>query len=111
MVQVHDGRGIDHRWRQYDRDWAPLSRNAVPGAAPAGLEAMIDAAKRLAPGRKILRVGGQPLFGEFCLNPGSGLNPFDPLSLDKWLGAQWNAGRSQVKKRSRGLFRALSPMP
>ena len=36
-------------------------------------------------------VGGQPLFGEFCLFPGSGLDPFDPVSIDERLGALWAA--------------------
>jgi hypothetical protein len=61
---------------------------------------MLAAAERLASGHDFLRVdffevNGQPLFGEFCLYPGSGLDPFDPPQLDDWLGAQWSAERQQ----------------
>ena len=57
---------------------------------------MLDAAERLAGKRDFLRVDfyeidGQVKFGEFCLFPGSGLDPFDPVSLDQHLGALWAA--------------------
>ena len=104
-VQVHDGRGGDHRWHQYDRHWRALSREAGGQAAPSSLAAMLAAAERLARNQDFMRVDfyevdGQPLFGEFCLYPGSGLDPFDPPSLDSWLGAQWSAERSAA-----GAFR------
>jgi hypothetical protein len=99
MVQVHRGRGTDHVWCQYGRDWSPLSQNAGADAPPHGLGAMLAAAECLGEGDDFIRVdfyevGGQPLFGEFCLYPGSGLDPFDPPSLDDWLGAQWSAERA-----------------
>ena len=55
---------------------------------------MIAAAERLAGDRHFLRVDfyeheGRALFGEFCLYPGSGLDPFSPGSLDLWLGSRW----------------------
>ena len=95
MVQVHDGRGVRHRWSQYGRDWGRLSKEGTV-AAPHSLAAMLGAAERLGQGHDFLRVDfyevdGQPLFGEFCLYPGSGLDPFDPPTLDDWLGAQWSA--------------------
>ena len=57
---------------------------------------MIAAAERLGEGQDFVRVDfyevdGRALFGEFCLFPGSGLDPFDPPSLDDWLGSQWSA--------------------
>jgi hypothetical protein len=115
MVQMHEGRGIDHRWSQYDRCWRQLSTQSGVAPAPASLEAMLRAAERLAEGHDFLRVDfferdGRPLFAEFCLYPGSGLDPFDPPELDYWLGAQWSAehperhfaaGRAGVGARTR----------
>lgn len=103
-VQVHEGRGVDHRWRQYDRCWRPLSRNADRGEAPASLAVMLDAAERLARDHDFIRVDfyevdGRPLFGEFCLYPGSGLDPFNPPSIDAWLGAHWSAERINCPER------------
>lgn len=96
MVQVHEGRGQDHVWRQFDRHWRPLSRNARTAELPLSLASMLAAAETLAGEADFLRVdfyevGGRPLFGEFCLYPGSGLDPFDPVELDDWLGALWSA--------------------
>ncbi len=96
MVQVHEGRGLCHRWSHYDRSWRPFSSSAAPVSAPLSLTAMLAAAERLGQGHDFLRVdlyeiNGAPLFGEFCLYPGSGLDPFDPPILDDWLGAHWTA--------------------
>lgn len=100
-VQVHQGRGIAHRWTQYDRDWNCLSKRGDAGllAAPVSLPVMLEAAERLGAGHDFLRVDfyevdGKPLFGEFCLYPGSGLDPFDPLELDAYLGGLWSAQRT-----------------
>jgi TupA-like ATPgrasp len=98
MIQVHEGRGTTHRWAQYDRRWTKLSRRAAGVGAPRSLTLMIDAAERLSVGHDFLRadfyeVDGQPLFGEFCLYPGSGLDPFDPPELDDWLGVLWRNER------------------
>ncbi len=100
MVQMHEGRGADHRWSQYDRAWALLSTRVGSAPAPASLGAMLAAAERLGHGHDFLRVDfyeidAQPLFGEFCLYPGSGLDRFDPPSLDEWLGAQWSVERQE----------------
>jgi hypothetical protein len=64
------------------------------------LGAMLAAAERLGRDHDFLRVDffevdGQPVFGEFCLYPGSGLDPFDPPHLDDWLGAHWSAERPE----------------
>lgn len=94
MVQVHEGRAGKQRWSQYDRGFKPLSRLRAQTSCPSSLPAMIDAAERLAVGHDFIRVDfyevdGHPMFGEFCLYPGSGLDPFDPVSLDHWLGWEW----------------------
>ena len=98
IVQVHHGRGKHHRWSQWSRDWRPLSANARNVDAPRSLEQMLDAAEQLAGHRDFLRVDfyeidGEPKFGEYCLFPGSGLDPFDPVCLDERLGALWAAQR------------------
>ncbi|MEA1071044.1 ATP-grasp fold amidoligase family protein [Sphingomonas sp. LY160] len=115
MVQVHQGRGADHRWSQLTTEWRPLSANAFEQAPPPSLDAMIDAASRLAGGQDFLRVdfydiGGQAIFGEFCLFPGSGLDPFRPLSLDRMLGDLWSAQHPQVSAAAAGPC-AVDPVP
>lgn len=95
MVQLHEGRGEHHRWSQFDRCWRPLSTMASRRPAPVSLGAMIDAAERLGTGHDFLRVDfyeidNRPMFGEFCLFPGSGLDPFNPVDLDDWLGRYWS---------------------
>lgn len=97
MIQLHEGRGGgDHRWSQFDRDWRQLSRHRSSCPAPGSLAVMLAAAEQLGAGHDFLRVDfyevdGRPLFGEFCLFPGSGLDPFDPVELDHWLGDLWSA--------------------
>jgi hypothetical protein len=96
MVQVHEGRGEQHVWHQFDRDWQPLSHNARSSGRPISLPGMLAAAETLAGDAEFLRVDfyevdGRPLFGEFCLYPGSGLDPFHPIDLDHWLGGHWSA--------------------
>ena len=97
VVQVHTDRLGSHRWVQYDRHWNRLS-DGIEVPAPRMLDAMIIAAEALGQGHDFLRVDfydlpGQPLFGEYCLYPGSGLDRFDPVSLDDLLGAKWEAAR------------------
>lgn len=103
VVQVHSGRMTDHRWVQYDPAWQQLS-GGMPVAPPSGLAAMITAAETLGRGHDFVRVDfydmpGQPLFGEFCLYPGSGLDRFDPVDLDERLGARWTAARALLARR------------
>ncbi len=55
---------------------------------------MLEAAEQLARGTDFLRVDfyevdGQPLFGEFCLYPGSGLDPLAADWIDFELGSLW----------------------
>lgn len=97
-VQVHLDRAGAHRWVLHDRYF----RRLVPGedqpVAPRSLPAMLDAAEELARGFDFLRVDfyeidGAPRFGEFCLYPGSGLDPFAADWIDFELGALWRAAR------------------
>ncbi len=96
-VQVHlDRGGRRHRWILHDRDWRPLIEGADRPPAPPSLAAMLDAAEALAAGKNFLRidfydVGGRPYFGEYCLYPGSGFDPFAADWIDFELGALWLA--------------------
>lgn len=100
-VQVHLGREALHRWIVFDPEWRRVSgATADPDPAPpSSLGRMIQAAETLARGFDFVRCdfyedGGRPLFGEFTFYPGSGLDPFDPVALDRELGARWLAVRS-----------------
>ncbi len=102
VVQVHVGRGQGgkhrHRWSQFGRDWTPLSDDPIPVPAPERLAEMLAAAEAMAGAEDFLRVdfyceGGALKFGECCLYPGSGLDPFTPDRLDLALGERWSAAR------------------
>ncbi|WP_411340815.1 ATP-grasp fold amidoligase family protein [Sphingopyxis sp. J-6] len=93
-IQVHLGRGEQHRWILHDRDWRQLVPARDCPAPPPSLAAMLAAAETLARGTSFLRVdfydiGGRPYFGEFCLYPGSGLDPFAADWIDVELGSLW----------------------
>lgn len=98
-VQVHLDRAGKHRWVLHDRDWRQLVPGADAPLPPVSLSSMLAAAEQLASGYDFLRVDfyeveGRPLFGEFCLYPGSGLDPFAADWVDFELGALWRAGRA-----------------
>jgi hypothetical protein len=93
-VQVHLGRGVRHRWILHDRHWRRLVPAADQPDPPPSLAAMLDAAEVLAGNMDFVRVdfydiGGRPVFGEFCLYPGSGLDPFAAPWIDVELGSLW----------------------
>lgn len=99
-VQVHIEREHRHRWIVFDRNWKRLT----PGNQDLGLQRpkqlskMIEAAETLAGGFDFVRVDmyevdGHPLFGEMTFYPGSGLDPFNPTSLDAEMGAYWLAAQ------------------
>ena len=99
VVQLHVGRGRRHRWSQFDRAWRPLSDDPISAPAPARLADLLAAAEAMAGPEEFLRVdfyceGGRLQFGEYCLYPGSGLDPFRPDALDLALGERWSAARS-----------------
>jgi hypothetical protein len=93
-IQVHLGRGSEHRWILHDRDWRQLVPQPDQPLRPRSLSAMLEAAEVLAAGQAFVRVdfyevGGSPLFGEFSLYPGSGLDPFAAPWIDFELGRLW----------------------
>ncbi|RST31297.1 polysaccharide biosynthesis protein [Sphingomonas ginkgonis] len=99
VVQLHAERGKKHRWTQFDRYWRPLSDDPIDAPPPKTLKAMLGAAEFLAGDRDFLRVDFYEVddklwFGEFCLYPGSGLDPFAGDGLDEWLGNSWSRAKS-----------------
>jgi len=58
LVQLHSGRGRgrDHRWSQFDRDWMPLSDDPIDAKAPPQLAEMLVAAEAMAGDEAFLRV-------------------------------------------------------
>jgi hypothetical protein len=102
FVQVHLDRHANHTWVQLDRKWQKVSdsTNGCDVEAPPNLSQMLNAAERIGSSRDHLRVdfydeGGRLWFGECCLFPGSGLDPFNPVSLDDTFGSCWTDARRQ----------------
>ena len=99
FIQVHVGREHDHRWMLFDRDWNRVSSpTADPDPSrPISLDRMMDGAENLGLGFDFVRIdfyefADRPRFGEMTFYPGSGLDPFDPPSLDDAMGALWLGG-------------------
>lgn len=112
-VQVHLARATDHRWILHDRDFRPLIAASDRPCAPRSLSAMLSAAEALAKGYDFLRVDffeidGAPRFGEFCLYPGSGLDPFAADWIDRELGGLWHAARRDAVVHGPLLLRGES---
>jgi hypothetical protein len=104
-VQVHLGRSNKHRWILHDRNWRQLVAMSEHPAPPRSLPAMLEAAEALAVGKDFLRVdfyeiAGKPLFGEFCLYPGSGLDRFAADWIDFELGDLWRQARAGMPPAS-----------
>lgn len=100
-VQVHLEREHRHRWIVMDRDWRRVSAacNGADPAPPPSLDRILAAAETLAKGQEFVRadfydVSGRPLFGELTFYPGSGLDPFDPVTLDHAMGEHWRRART-----------------
>lgn len=98
-VQVHLGRGGNHHWILHDRTFRPLIDNEHQCSAPRSLGAMLEAAEVLGAGHEFIRVDfyevdGAARFGEFCLYPGSGLDPFAADWIDFELGRLWHGAQS-----------------
>ena len=117
-VQVHLDRAGRHRWILLDRDWRRVSAQSsdVDPVAPVNLAQMIDAAEELGRGFDFVRVdlyevGGHPYFGEMTFYPGSGLDPFNPVSLDRVIGEHWTRAKSGIPSAAQqGLtFSPASP--
>lgn len=102
FVQVHLGRGENHRWIVFDKAWqrvSPKSRDRDP-PAPRSLGQMLDAAERLAIGFCFVRadfyeVCGRARFGEMTFYPGSGLERIEPL-LNHRMGMMWSSASSDL---------------
>lgn len=97
-VQVHLDRGHNHRWILHDRNWRQLVAKPDTPPPPRSLPAMLAAAEALAEGMDFVRIdfyeiAGKPLFGEFCLYPGSGLDPFAADWIDLELGRLWRLAK------------------
>lgn len=95
-VQVHLGRGVDHRWVLHDRAFRPLVDDGRQLPRPRSLGDMLAAAEILAQGQAFIRIDfyeidGAPRFGEFCLYPGSGLDRFAADWIDFELGSLWHS--------------------
>ncbi len=99
FIQVHLDRGADHRWLYFNRSWESLTPNAADNIQqPVWLAEMLNAAELMAGDRDHLRVDFYEVedgfrFGETCLFPGSGLDPFDPAALDQAFGRFWTERR------------------
>ena len=100
FVQVHLGRGARHRWIVFDRDWTRVSSHTddPDPQRPDCLREMIAGAETLGAAFDFVRVDlydidGRPRFGEMTFYPGSGLDPFDPPSLDQVMGDRWLTAR------------------
>lgn len=95
-VQVHLEREKQHRWIVFDRNWTRVSAATADAdpVCPKSLDRMLDAAETLARGIDFVRcdfyeIDGAPLFGEMTFYPGSGLDKFNPVTLDSEFGQYW----------------------
>jgi hypothetical protein len=98
FVQVHLGRGQNHRWIVFDTSWKRVSEPSddPDPPRPPTMDSMLQAAERLADGFCFVRadfyeLDGHPRFGELTFYPGSGLEPVKPLRLDLAMGLLWTA--------------------
>ncbi|MGY2126975.1 ATP-grasp fold amidoligase family protein [Blastococcus sp. SYSU DS0617] len=99
MIQVHKGRGADHRQYHYLPDWTPAPvTTAVSDSSPLEVPTRLDEMLRQAAviGRQFdfmrvdfYQVGERVYFGEVTPFPASGLRRFFPTSFDYKLGGYW----------------------
>lgn len=115
FVQVHLDRATRHRWILFDRNWrrvSAVSHDDDP-SPPTSLDRMIEAAETLGRSFDFVRVDlyeidAEPRFGEMTFYPGSGLDRFDPPSLDTVVGAHWLRMRDP---RARQAYAASGRLP
>ena len=98
MIQIHEARATRRCWTQYDRDWTRIGGVESAAVQPVNMAEMFRIAEACALGIDFLRVDFYEVeerlwFGEYCLYPGSGLDPFVPDSLDVLLGTYWSDAR------------------
>lgn len=104
FIQVHLDREHNHRWMLFDRNWCRVSA-VTPDSdppRPRSLNDMLEAAENLGKNIDFVRVDlyepdGSPVFGEMTFYPGSGLDPFHPIGLDKVIGAEWLKAKNSMK--------------
>lgn len=100
LIQVDANRFTRHTRSFFTDAWRPVDvklkypRDREPPAAPARLDAMLDAALKLAGDFRFVRVDlydtpERALFGEMTFWPEAGLCGFDPPSFDLMLGETW----------------------
>ncbi|MGL5839418.1 MAG: ATP-grasp fold amidoligase family protein [Sphingorhabdus sp.] len=101
FIQVHLDRAGRHRWILFDRGWHPVSSPSVDSTRlpPTNLQRMIEAAEELGRTFDFVRVDlydvdDKPWFGEMTFYPGSGLDRFDPVSLDCTIGKYWKRAKA-----------------
>jgi hypothetical protein len=107
VIQVHLGRGKRHRWILLDRSWSRVSaatQDPDP-ARPYSFYRMMEAAEELGRDLDFVRVDlydvdRRPRFGELTFYPGSGLDRFDPVTLDQLLGKHWLQAKSSLRAGS-----------
>lgn len=111
-IQVHLDRATEHRWLLFDRAWQQLSARASIDMIhpPETLAQMIEGAEVLGSGFDFVRIdfydaGTTPRFGEMTFYPGSGLDRFNPLELDRMLGRLWLAQASPLWNDQRPIVR------
>ncbi len=117
-IQVHLDRAGRHRWILFDRNWQRVSspsQDADP-LPPVHLPQMTEAAEELGRGFDFVRVdlyevGGHPYFGEMTFYPGSGLDPFDPVSLDAVIGEHWTRAKSGIRRAAQQDLTFLPASP
>jgi TupA-like ATPgrasp len=102
-VQVHLERAGRHRWILLDRNWRRVSAQSSDAdpLPPVNLVRMTEVAEELGQSFDFVRVdlyevGGHPYFGEMTFYPGSGLDPFDPISLDFVIGQHWTRAKAGI---------------
>lgn len=91
---------LDCEWRRLPAELQfPTETRDVP--RPESLHRMIEAAETLSRGFDFVRVdfyevGERPIFGEMTFYPGSGLDRFRPLAVDKLFGQHWLRARRRM---------------
>ncbi|PRY67678.1 teichuronopeptide biosynthesis TupA-like protein [Glaciihabitans tibetensis] len=100
-IEVDAGRFGQRTQDFFDRDWNHLALSGGPAWAdpshprPAGLDAMIALAERLAAETDFVRVDlynlpDRVVFGELTSYPAGGTSPFEPRRFNAEFGAHWS---------------------
>lgn len=100
VIEVDEGRFVDHRRSFFDCNWSPLPfelrypRPEVAPPRPARLPKMIRIAERLGRDFEFVRVdlyevGGRVYCGELTFFPLAGIGRFNPPEADYTLGKFW----------------------